>query len=158
MSALDRLKINEPFVNFDDVLNFVERLTTEHFMPLRITDSKTIEKYNESLKCEESYLDSNLKFHHAKFVCSHFGELLARQKLKCASKFSGILRATTLKCAQDEGKMRVKTLKCAHGMGEMRTSTLLCARSGKRDMRAKSVFTFEYARTFILVTPVRIES
>ena len=60
MSALDRLKLDEPFANFDDVLKFVERLTNEHFMPLRITDSKSIEKYNESLKCEESYLDSSL--------------------------------------------------------------------------------------------------
>jgi hypothetical protein len=87
MSALDRLKINEHFVNFDDVLNFVERLTTEHFMPLRITDSKTIEKYNESLKCEESYLDSNLKFHHAKFVCSHFGEHRSRSNGKRSNQY-----------------------------------------------------------------------
>jgi hypothetical protein len=66
------------------------------------------------------------------------GIFLARKKLKCASKFSGILRATTLKCAQDEGKMRVKTLKCGHGMGEMRVSKLLCARSERKYMRATS--------------------
>jgi|LakMenEpi03Aug12_release.lakeMendotaPanAssembly.Ray.scaffolds.fasta_scaffold882968_1 hypothetical protein len=48
MSALDRLKIDEPFDNFDDDLKFVESLTNEHFMPFRITDSKTIEKYNDN--------------------------------------------------------------------------------------------------------------
>ena len=48
------------FDNFHDVLKFVERLTNEHFMPLRITNSKSLEMYNESLKCEESYLDSSL--------------------------------------------------------------------------------------------------
>ena len=87
MSALDRLKLDEPLVNFDDVLKFVERLTNEYFMPLRITDSKSIEKYNESLKCEESYLDSNLQFHHAKFVCSHFCKHRSRSNGKLSTQF-----------------------------------------------------------------------
>ena len=59
MSALDRLKLDEPFANFDDVLKFVERLTNEHFMPLRITNVNLL-KCITSLKCEESYLDSSL--------------------------------------------------------------------------------------------------
>jgi hypothetical protein len=80
MSALDRLKLDEPFDNFDDVLKFVERLAKEHFMPLRITD-------NESLKCEKSYLDSNLQFHHAKFVCSHFGEHRSRSNGKRSTQY-----------------------------------------------------------------------
>lgn len=48
----------EPFDNSDDNLKFVERLIgNELFMPFRITESKSIEKYNESLKCDELLLD-----------------------------------------------------------------------------------------------------
>ena len=41
MSALDRLKIDEQYDHFDDVLKIVERLTNEQCMPLRITDIKS---------------------------------------------------------------------------------------------------------------------
>ena len=78
MSALNRLVKEESFRNFDEVLEFVERLSKEHYMPLRISDSKSIEKYNDSLKNVENYLDKSIKFHHAKFVCSHFGEHRSR--------------------------------------------------------------------------------
>ena len=47
------------FDNFHDVLKFVERLTNEHFMPLRITNVNLL-KCITSLKCEESHLDSSL--------------------------------------------------------------------------------------------------
>ena len=98
MSALDRLKLDEPLVNFDDVLKFVERLTNEYFMPLRITDSKSVEKYNESLKCEESYLDSKLQFHHAKFVCSHFGEHRSRSIGKRSTQYVRSCKCSFFKC------------------------------------------------------------
>ncbi|EFX69754.1 hypothetical protein DAPPUDRAFT_328806 [Daphnia pulex] len=38
MSALDRLVKEESFRNFDEVLEFVDRLSKEHYMPLRISD------------------------------------------------------------------------------------------------------------------------
>ena len=55
MSALDRLKLDEPFDNFDDVLKFVERLTNEHFMPLRITDSNLLKSITSLLNAR-SYI------------------------------------------------------------------------------------------------------
>lgn len=127
MSALDRLKINEPFANFDDVLNFVERLTTEHFMPLRFTDSKTIEKYNESLKCEESYLDSNLKFHHAKFVCSHFGEHRSRSNGKRSNQYVRACKCSfffTVSYVRKSNDFRIKSVCSKHSNHAMSEATI----------------------------------
>ena len=55
------------------------------------------------------------------------GILLRVNLLKCAAKFSRILRAIALKSAQRNGKMRVNALKCAHVKGKMRVNALKCA-------------------------------
>ena len=126
MSALDRLKLDEPFENFDDVLKFVERLTTEHFMPLRITDSKSIEKYNESLKCEESYLDSNLQFHHAKFVCSHFGEHRSRSNGKRSTQYVRACKCSFfyVSYVRKTNDFRIKSVCAKHSNHAMSAATI----------------------------------
>jgi hypothetical protein len=88
MSALfDRLVVNETFQSFEEIELFVERLASELFMPCRIKDSKTIETYNNSLKNVDYYLNPKLRFQHALFVCSHFGNPRDRSKGKRTTQY-----------------------------------------------------------------------
>ncbi len=127
MSVLDRLVKDESFRNFDEVLEFVERLCKEHFMPLRISDSKSIEKYNDSLKNADNYLDKSIKFHHATFVCSHFGEHRSRSTGKRTNQFVRACKCPfffKVSFERSTNDFRIKSLNAKHANHVMSEGTI----------------------------------
>lgn len=88
---VDDFIVGKTFDSFEEVEAFAKTLTTTYFYPLRIKDSKTIEKYNATvsricsaiqitfilyayLKIKGPPHDLKWRFKHATFICSHFGE------------------------------------------------------------------------------------
>ena len=81
-NLLDKLVEHETFRDFEEIENYVKRLTDELKMPCRIGDCRTVENYNASLKNVENYLNPEIRYKHIKFICSHYGVHRSRSKGK----------------------------------------------------------------------------
>lgn len=73
MSAITELVVGKMFRSFEDTENFMLRLKTECFLPLKILDSQTIANYNKTLKNHDKVFDDKWRFKHVKVVCCHNG-------------------------------------------------------------------------------------